>query len=198
LGVGLELMNGPTSPFGRTAKVAALELDIALEERIIDVYTADFLDRWNPLRQIPTLIVNGESAIYDSRNICAFFDALSARPTIFPLDDWPHLTRVALANGIMEAGLQRRMEVMRPAEERSQSVIDKMEARIGRCLDHLERLAATISRGPLRMDQIAAACALEYTDYRFSGAWRARCPELARWLADFSRRPAMVESRPRE
>ncbi len=196
--MGLELMNGPTSPFGRTSKVVALELGIDVDERVIDVYSADFLDKWNPLRLIPTLIVDGEQAIYDSRTICAYFDAISANPTIFPSGDWAHETRVALAIGVMEAGLQRRMEIIRKKDEPRQDVIEKLEIRIMRSLKHMEGLAGAITAGPLRMDQIASACALEYTDYRFSNTWRPDCPELAAWLADFSQRPAMMESRPSE
>ena len=65
------LYNGPTSPFGRTARVVSLELEIPVEERIIDVYAATFLDPLNPLRQIPTLVLDDGRAIYDSREICA-------------------------------------------------------------------------------------------------------------------------------
>ena len=196
--MALELMNGPTSPFGRTTKVVALELDLAVEEKVIDVYSADFLDKWNPLRLIPTLIIDQAQAIYDSRVICAYFDAISQKPTLFPADDWAHETRVALAIGVMEAGLQRRMEVLREPGERSQSHIDKLEVRIGRAIEHLEGLADTLIEGPLRMDQIAAACALEYTDYRFHEDWRAGCPKLAAWIGEFSARPAMTASRPAE
>jgi glutathione S-transferase len=196
--MALELMNGPTSPFGRTSKVVALELGIDVDERVIDVYSADFLDQWNPLRLIPTLIVDGEQAIYDSRTICAYFDAVSAKPTIFPAGDWSHETRVALAIGVMEAGLQRRMEIIRKKDAPRQDVIEKLEIRIMRSLNHMESQADAITAGQLRMDQIASACALEYTDYRFSNTWRPDCPKLAVWLADFSQRPAMIESRPSE
>ncbi len=71
------LYNGPTSPFGRMARVVALELGIPMEERVIDVYTAEFLDAFNPLRQIPTLVTETGVPIYDSRVICSYFDAVS-------------------------------------------------------------------------------------------------------------------------
>jgi glutathione S-transferase len=194
----LILYNGPTSPFGRTARVVSLELGIALEERIIDVYAATFLDDLNPLRQIPTLALDDGRAIYDSRVICAYFDSISGRPTLYPRDQlWAVETRSALAIGAMEAGLLRRMEMTRPAGEQSPSVIAKLEARIDRATDRLERLAPEIAAGSLRIDQIVVACALEYADLRYTRDWRRRCPALAAWLAGFADRPAMVATRPK-
>ena len=63
------LYNGPNSPFGRKTKVTALVQEIKLEEKIIDVYKANFLDKYNPIRKIPTLVIN-DLSIIDSDNIC--------------------------------------------------------------------------------------------------------------------------------
>ena len=52
------LYNGPNSPFGRKTKITSLVQEINLEEKIINVYEADFLDKHNPIRKIPTLLVN--------------------------------------------------------------------------------------------------------------------------------------------
>ena len=192
------LYNGPTSPFGRKARVVALELGLPVEERIIDVYEATFLDELNPLRQIPTLELDDGRPIYDSRVICAYFDNISGQPSLYPeAGRWETLTRDALANGAMEAGLQRRMELLRPEGEKSLGTIAKLEQRIGRAIDKLESLAAALAAGPLRIDQITAACALEYTDFRYAHDWRGRCPALAAWLERFSMRPAMIASRPK-
>ena len=68
----LILYNGPTSPFGRKCKIAANILQIPHEEKIINVYKSDFLDDFNPLRQIPTLVAN-DQVIADSNNICQVF-----------------------------------------------------------------------------------------------------------------------------
>ena len=57
------LYNGPNSPFGRKTKVTALVQEIKLEEKIIDVYKANFLDKYNPIRKIPTLVINDFSII---------------------------------------------------------------------------------------------------------------------------------------
>lgn len=192
------LFNGPTSPFGRMTRVVALELGLPVEENVIDVYTAEFLDSHNPLRQIPTLLLDDGRAIYDSRVICAYLDGVSGRPTLFPpADRWGTEVRTALAIGLMEAGLQRRMEIVRPDGEKSTGVIAKLETRMDRAIDRLEALADDIAAGDLRMDQIATACALEYTDFRRGSDWRRRCPRLDRWLGGFSQRSSMEATRPR-
>jgi glutathione S-transferase len=193
------LYSGPTSPFGRMTCVVALELDIAVEERVIDVYTAEFLDALNPLRQIPTLVTQAGVPIFDSRVICSYFDAVSGRATLIPHERrWEVETRWALAVGLMEAGLQRRMEIVRPAAERSAATIAKLEIRIDRALAQLEREADALRDAGVRMDCIATAVALEYTDFRYTTQWRQRCPHLHSWLDGFAQRPSMIQTRPRD
>ena len=77
----LILYNGPTSPFGRKVKIASLVQEINLEEKIINVYEADFLDENNPLRKIPTLL-NNNLSIIDSDNICLYFDSITKKKYI--------------------------------------------------------------------------------------------------------------------
>jgi glutathione S-transferase len=50
------LFNGPNTPFGRMTLAMALELNIHVENKIINLFEAEFLDAFNPLRQIPTLL----------------------------------------------------------------------------------------------------------------------------------------------
>jgi len=50
------LYNGPNSPFGRKTKITSLVQEVTLEEKIIKVQEANFLDKHNPLRKIPTLL----------------------------------------------------------------------------------------------------------------------------------------------
>jgi glutathione S-transferase len=197
--VPLILYNGPTSPFGRMTRVVAHELAVAIEERVIDVYTAEFLDAVNPLRQIPTLVTEAGQAIYDSRVICRYLDALFGKARLIPsARQWEIETRWALAIGVMEAGLQRRMEILRPAGEKSSGVISKLEIRIDRGIAQLEREADAFRNDAVRMDSIAIAVALEYTDFRYTTEWHTRCPKLNAWLEGFARRPSMMQTRPQD
>lgn len=193
----MRLFNGPTSPFGRKVSVVALELEVPLEQQVINVYAADFLDAVNPLRLIPTLVLDDGTAIYDSDVITEYLDSLSDKQDLYPAARrWQVLTHVALANGLMEAVLQRFMETQRPENERSCTFIAKLEARIERSIAHLEGLSGEIVVGPLAMDQIALGCALEYVAFRYGNAWRGDCPQLVDWLGPFASRPSMVMTRP--
>src|ERR1700694_5862904 len=138
------------------ARVVSLELGVLVEERVIDVYTAEFLDALNPLRQIPTLVTETGAPIYDSRVICMYLDAMSGKASLIsPEQGWDIETRWALALGVMEAGLQRRMGITRPAGERSPGAISKLEARINRALSQLERDREAFRAAGARMDSIA-------------------------------------------
>lgn len=92
--------------------------------------------------------------------------------------------------------MQRRMESTQDEKQRRPGTISKLEIRINRALLQLERESEAFRDAGVRMDSIATAVALEYTDFRYTTGWRQHCPGLASWLEGFSRRPSMVRSRP--
>ena len=79
----LILYNGPNSPFGRKTKITAIVQDIKIEEKIVKVEHAEFLDNFNPLRKIPTLVIGNDHTIIDSDNICLYFNQISKKKTLF-------------------------------------------------------------------------------------------------------------------
>ena len=193
------LLNGPNTPFGRLALATALELGIELENKIINVFEAEFLDSINPMRQIPTLLFDDGRAMFDSRVICAYFCSLRPGCGMNPVEDqWDVQTRWALALGLMESGVQRVMELQRPARERSSSAVEKYERRIGNVIDKLEAAANQICSEDPRIDRLATAVALEYTDFRIRRNWRDSAPRLQRWLEAESMRPSLAATRPQE
>jgi len=115
----LILYNGPTSPFGRKCKVVALILNIEHKEEKINIYKSSFLDEFNPLRQVPTLLAKGRT-ITDSDNICLYFDNLSNKRSLYPKDRyWDCMTVISVTNGIMENAVNRYIE-MTAIEEKEQ------------------------------------------------------------------------------
>ena len=192
------LYNGPNSPFGRKTKVTSLVQEINLEEKIINVYEADFLDKHNPIRKIPTLLVN-ELAIMDSDNICLYLDSISKKNTLFPKKKyWEIMSMTSIANGLMESVLERRMESIRPDNEKSNSFINKQEIRITRTIKWLENNWNNYDENYLTMDQIAVGCALDYTMYRFDDRWRSENSKLNKWFAIFVENDFMKSTLPRE
>jgi glutathione S-transferase len=193
----MRLYNGPTSPFGRKVSVLYRELDMEVEEIEIDVYTAEFLDPLNPLRQIPTLELADGRAIFDSLVISLYLIDVAGRPEFLPEESkFEVLTTCRLCDGLMEAVLQRRMESLRPEREQSTSVREKLEQRVGRTLGSLAASLDRFSGVQLRLDRIAAACALEYTSFRFKTDWKDQHPSLAAWCSAFVDRPSFEATKP--
>ena len=192
------LYNGPNSPFGRKTKITSLVQEIKLEEKIINVYEADFLDKHNPIRKIPTLVVN-KLAIIDSDNICLYLDSISKKNTLFPKKKyWEIMSMTSIANGLMESVLERRMEMIRPDSEKSNNFINKQEVRITRTISWLENNWNNYDDSYLTMDQIAIACALDYTIYRFNDKWRTHNTKLNKWFSNFLEKDFMKSTLPRE
>ena len=192
------LYNGPNSPFGRKTKVTSLIQEIHLEEKIINVYEAVFLDKHNPIRKIPTLVVN-DLTIMDSDNICLYLDSISKKKTLFPKNKyWEIMSMTSIANGLMESVLERRMELIRPDNEKSNSFINKQEIRITRTIKWLENNWNNYDENYLTMDQIAVGCALDYTMYRFDDRWRSENSKLNKWFTIFVENDFMKSTLPRE
>ena len=190
------LYNGPNSPFGRKTKITSLVQEIILEEKIIKVQEADFLDKHNPLRKIPTLLINGLTII-DSDNICFYLDSISKKKTLFPQNKYFEvISMTSVANGIMESVLERRMEKIRPTNEKSENFIKKQEIRIARTIKWLENNWNNYGESYLTMDQIAVACALDYTMFRFNDKWRANHPKLNKWFSVFEKKDFMKSTIP--
>ena len=192
------LYNGPNSPFGRKTKVTSLVQEINLEEKIVNVYEADFLDKHNPIRKIPTLVING-LAIMDSDNICLYLDSISKKNTLFPKKNyWEIMSMTSIANGLMESVLERRMESIRSDNEKSKNFINKQEIRIIRTIKWLENNWNNYDENYLTMDQIAIACALDYTMFRFNDKWRIDSPKLNKWFSNFVEKNFMKSTLPQE
>ena len=194
----LILYNGPNSPFGRKAKITAIFHKIQLEEKIIKVQESEFLDNFNPLRKIPTLVINNNQTIIDSDNICLYFDEISSIETLFKKENyWQIMSTISVANGIMESVLERRMELIRPSNEQSKGFINKQEIRTFRTINWLEKNWDNYEK-KISMDQIAIAVALEYTKFRFTDSWSKDCQKLNEWLSDFNSNDFMKLTNPKE
>ena len=192
------LYNGPNSPFGRKTKITAIVQEVKVEEKIIDVYKADFLDKYNPLRKIPTLTIN-QLSITDSDNICFYLDSISKKETLFPQKNyWQIMNVTSVANGLMESVLERRMETIRPESEKSNNFINKQEERIKRTIKWLEKNWNNYNENYLTMDQIAVGCALDYTIFRFNNTWKTDNKKLNDWFNKFIEKDFMKSTIPQK
>ncbi len=148
---------------------------------------------WNPLGKIPTLERDDGPALYDSRVICRYLDAL-AGAGLYPGAPrlWEVLTLEATADGMMEAAVLMAYEArLRPEELRDAPWVEAQWTKVARALDAIEARWMANLAGPLDMGQIAVGCALGYLDFRQAARdWRAGRPALAGWEAGFAARPS--------
>lgn len=152
----------------------------------------------NPLSKVPTLIADDGSVHVDSLAICMYLDTLGDASPLVPLagdDRWPVMQRHALAHGIMDCSVTRRMESLLTPEPDRLGWMDKQFKTTARVLDWFERAVDSFAQS-VAIDTLTLACALSYVDFRLaSDDWRAGRPRLAAWHAAFEKRPSMQQTK---
>jgi glutathione S-transferase len=192
----MKLRYAPTSPFVRKVLVVAYEtrLEPAIERQPTNVWAPDTdIAKDNPIGKVPTLITDEGEKLYDSSVICEYLDSLGKGGLFPPVGAarWRALRLQALADGILDAAILRRLEGNRPAGERSAGWSERQAKAVGRGLDALEAGAATWNE-TLTIGQIAAGCVCGYLDFRFGHEdWRPGRPNLAQWWRRFGARPSL-------
>lgn len=203
----MKLRYSPTSPYVR--KVMVLAYETGLEPRIERMPTTVVPDkpnlevqRENPLIKVPTLVTDDGEVLFDSRVICEYLDTLHQGPKIFPPAGkarWVALRQQALGDGILDAAILTRYETfLRPKQFLWNDWVKSQMRRVRGGLAALEgKLKEGALSGPLTIGQIAVGCALGYLDFRYATeGWRDRHPGLAKWYAEFAKRPSMQKTVP--
>ena len=108
------------------------------------------------------------------------------------------MSMTSIANGLMESVLERRMESIRPDNEKSNIFINKQEIRITRTIKWLENNWNNYNENYLTMDQIAIGCALDYTIFRFNNAWKTDNKKLNDWFNKFIEKDFMKSTIPQK
>ena len=194
----MKLRYSPTSPFVRKVVVLAKELGIENKIELQRTNTTDpDLATQNPLGKVPSLLLDDGSSLYDSPVICAYIDTANKFHPSGPAR-WTAARRQALADGIMDAGVLGRGEILRPAGEKSEKFIALQKAKLNNSMDALEKEADNFGEG-IDIGLIAVAAALGYMDFRYASEnWRSTRPKLARWYDRFAQRPSMQTTVPKD
>lgn len=192
----MQLIYAKPSPYSRKVRVTVLEKGLA--GQVEDIIVSPLEDpaallEANPLGKVPALRLDDGRCLYDSWVICEYLDSLAPSPRLIPdgAARFELLCRAALADGVLDAAVTARLELLRPEAMRWAPWTDRQRRAIERGLAVMEQDVAALGPAPT-LAHIEFAVTLEYLDFRLPEvAWRAGHPALAAWLGEFSQRPSM-------
>lgn len=201
----MKLLGTPTSPYVRKARVVLAEKKIDFEWVIDSPNNADSsVPQYNPLARVPVLVLDDETAVFDSPVIVEYLDNLAPNNKLFPAASRERIEVKrweALADGLLDAAVGIRLELQRAEHQRSDSwmareraVIDATLAMMSRELGDNHWCMGT----PFTFADVAVGCALGYLDFRFADIdWRAAHPNLGRLHEQLMQRPSFADTLPK-
>ena len=200
----MKLLVSLLSPYGRKVRIVLAEKRIDCDLELVDVTPAETpLNAHNPLGKIPTLLLDDGMALYDSRVIVEFLDAVSPIGRLIPKGNRERVAVLrweALADGVLDAGALLRLETLRPKKEQSAAWMERQRGKVERGLAEMaqdlgERDWCHNERYTLA--DIALGCSLGWLAFRHPAFdWRAKYANLARHYDKLSERPAFAETAP--
>jgi glutathione S-transferase len=188
----MKLFGALTSPYTRKTRLVLLEKSIPHEFIIAPPREADSpVPGLNPLARIPVLALDNGNCIFDSVVITEYADTLNDTPILIPRNDAEARMRVrrweALADGLADAAVAVRYELVRPPEKQDADTIARNNHTLTRALAHV---AAQLGNrewcegNALSLADLALTSALVYIDLRQTDRdWRGAHPNLATWFA---------------
>lgn len=205
--MSMKLIGSNSSPYVRKVRVVMAEKKLDYEYVLDNVWSPDTcIGLSNPLSKVPCLIMEGGDAIFDSRVIVEYFDALSPVGKLIPpmgraraeVKTWE-----ALADGVLDAAILARLE----ATWNGRSEAQRSQAWIERQLSKVQAALAAMSKGlgdkvfcggiHLSLADIAVGVALGYLDFRFPEInWRELHPNLEKLQDKLMQRPSFIDTKP--
>ena len=189
----MKIIGSLTSPYVRKVRVVLAEKKLDYQFIEEDVWHADTLiGHANPLGKVPCLVMEGGEAVFDSRVIVEYLDALSPVARLIPASGRERAeckTWEALGDGVLDACMLARQEATwagREAAQRSQAWIDRQMTKVDQALDAMATGLGDkpyCSGNTFSLSDIAVGCALGYMDFRFAQLdWRTSRPNLDKRL----------------
>lgn len=194
----MKLLYQTHSPYARKVLVLAHETGLAERLEVVHQETSPtqrnpIVFSANPLGKVPVLITADGLALFDSSLICEYLDGMHQGRPMIPPSGMARLLALrlqAVAQGIADAGILARWETeRRPASLRWPQLAAGHIEKLASSYDFVEREVDL--EGPADIGQIALATALAWIDFRQVAPFTDGRPRLARWYAEFSRRPSM-------
>lgn len=208
----MRLFTTPASPWVRKCVVSIMELGLQEKVELVPTrwphtwatQTVEFDPEFiaaTPVARIPALVTDDGLQLADSHAICDYLNAELGGCKLLPAagrDRWNLISIISITNGLLEAQISRRAELLRKPSERSSDFIEKMRAREHRCYRALESMVGMF-QSEIDLAQISVAVGCSYADFRFKDDdWRGGNERLAKWFERFVQRPSMQSTMPFE
>jgi glutathione S-transferase len=198
----VKLSFSPTSPYVRKVRACAITREIDNQIELVPTDANASLPEFvaiNPLSKVPALVTDDGVALFDSPVICEYLDGIGDALPMFPSHGaarWRALKFQAMGDGILDASVPRRGELMKPQDQGRVAWIARQKAAVDRTLDALE---ADPPHRAIDIGSITIACALGYLDFRFAAQpWRPAHPKLAAWYEAFAQNPGIANTVPKD
>ncbi|WP_434515417.1 glutathione S-transferase [Dechloromonas sp. ARDL1] len=202
----MKLIGSHTSPYTRKVRIVLAEKKIEYDFVVESPWTpGNKVADYNPLGKIPVLVLDDDTALFDSRVIVEYIDNVTPNNKLFPA---PNRERIevkrweALADGLCDAAVAALLERKRPANEQSADWIDRQLAKVKRALAFMseELDDKSFCMGThISMADLALGTALGYLNFRFPEiAWQASHPNLSKLYDKLMQRPAFADTIPHE
>jgi glutathione S-transferase len=200
----MKLIGTVTSPYTRKVRVVLAEKRMECEF-VVDVPNTEnsTVIQYNPLGKIPTLVLDDESTLFDSRVIAEYLDNASPGNRLIPEEKRPRiLVRrwEALADGCTDAAIAVLMEKRRPTEQQSAELIARQQGKVDRALQMMadDLAAKTWCTGDFfTLADIAVGCCLAWMELRLPDLpWRRNHQNLARLADKLAQRQSFKDTVP--
>ena len=199
----MQLYGSTRSPFVRKVLVAALEAGLqdiwTFAPKTVAVLKPDpDVCAINPLGQIPALVFDDGTALYDSLVICDYLNQQRPQAGLIPADGPSRLAtlrRHAEGDGVLDTCVRWLGERRRADHPITADYVEQHHRKVIRVADHWESEARSWDGPALDVGFIAIGCALAYVDFRFPQvAWRTDRPTLTAWYDGLTRRPSFAST----
>jgi|SRR5579871_802222 len=192
------------SPFVRRVAIALRLYRMAFEHKPWSTFgDAELIAPYNPLRRVPTLVLDDGEALVESTAILDYLDELVGPEHAMIVGRGParrHALRIcALATGLADKAVSLLYEHVLRKDRQSQIWVERCHTQIGDVLDVLERERAAIASpfwSGVRIGHadIAVACALRFTTEAHPKLFdAARYPALADHASRCEAMPVFAE-----
>ena len=203
----MKLIGSLTSPYVRKVRIVMAEKKLDYEFVSEDVWSAaTTIAESNPLGKVPCLVMEGAEALFDSRVIVEYLDALSPVGKLIPSVGRERAgvkTWEALADGVLDAAILARLEATwagRSTGQRSSAWIDRQLGKVHAAVQSMSvglGEQAFCSGVHLSLSDISVGVALGYLDFRFPEIdWRGPHPNLHKLFDKLMQRPSFMETLP--